>query len=380
MTLPLIAADNMFGLLCVFLGLAAFGFWSERTRIGEWFSGVMIAIFAGMIFANLRIVPFASPFHDMVWSYVVPMAIPLLLFKADLRKILPESGKMVLAFVIACIGIIAGVFIGFALVDMGPSAHLVAGALGASWIGGSMNFAAVSQMNGLSADGTLTAAAAAADNVMAAFFIAFLLFLSGLSWLIRFIPSEIIQRQLEVQEHPEEEKKPVLDMGALTLQLFLAAACCFAGYETAALVGIPKYGVLFITIYALLIANLFPRQMHRLEGGFTLGMFFMYVFFGVIGAAADIGLMVQTAMPIFFFVFIMASVHIIFVLAGAKLFKIDLAEALIISNTVAVGPGTSAAMAAGKRWYSLVTPAVMFGVLGYAVANFIGIALTEIFA
>lgn len=380
MTLPLISADNIFGLLCVFLGLAAFGFWSERTRIGEWFSGVMVAIFAGMIFANLRIVPFASPFHDMVWAYVVPMAIPLLLFKADLRKILPESGKMIIAFIVATVGTIAGAIVGFALVDMGPSGHLVAGALGASWIGGSMNFAAVSQMNGLSADGTLTAAAAAADNVMAALFIAFLLFLSGLAWLVRFIPSEIIQRQLDTTEKPEEEKKPVLDMPALTLQLFLAAACCFAGYETATLVGIPKYGVLFITIYALLIANLFPRQMHKLEGGFTLGMFFMYVFFGVIGAAADIGLMVQTAMPIFFFVFIMAAIHVAIVLAGAKIFRIDLAEALIISNTVAVGPGTSAAMAAGKRWYSLVTPGIMFGVLGYAVANFVGIVLTEFLA
>ena len=37
----------------------------------------------------------------------------------------------------------------------------------------------------------------------------------------------------------------------------------------------------------------------------------------------------------------------------------------------------AAAMAAGKRWHGLVTPGVMFGVLGYAVANFIGIALTQ---
>ena len=240
-----------------------------------------------------------------------------------------------------------------------------------------MNFAAVSTANGLVADGTLTAATAAADNVMAAFFIAFLLMLPGVAWLARLIPSPIIERQVHAHEHPEEEKKPELDMGALALQLFLAAACCFVGFETAALLGIPKYGVLFVTVNALLIANIFPKQMHKLEGGFTLGMFFMYLFFGVIGAAADIVLMVETAMPIFFFVFVMAAVHIAVVLAGAKLFRIDLAEALVISNTVAVGPATAAAMAAGKRWHGLVTPGVMFGVLGYAVANFIGVALTQ---
>lgn len=376
MTLPLISADNTFGLLFAFLGLAAFGFWSERTRLGQWISGVILTILAGTLAANLRIVPFASDFHDMVWGYAVPLAIPLLLFKADLKKILPESGMMLIAFVIAALGTVAGVLVGFSLVDMGPQGHLVAGALGASWIGGSMNFAAVSQATGLSENGALTAATAAADNVMATFFIALLLVLPGWKLLLRLIPSKIIEAEEHEHEHEEEEKHP-LDMGALTLLLFLSAACCFVGFEVAALLGIPKYGVLFVTIAALLVANIFPRQMARLHGGFDLGMFFMYVFFGVIGAAADVVLMVETALPIFFFVFIMAAVHLAFVLAGAKLFRIDLAEALVISNAVAVGPATAAAMAAGRRWRALVTPGVMLGVLGYAVANFIGVALAQ---
>ncbi|PKP77530.1 MAG: hypothetical protein CVT81_08950 [Alphaproteobacteria bacterium HGW-Alphaproteobacteria-3] len=377
MTLPLISADNTFGLLFAFLGLAAFGFWSERTRLGQWISGVILTILAGTLAANLRIVPFASDFHDMVWGYAVPLAIPLLLFKADLKKILPESGMMLLAFVIAVIGTIAGVLVGFALIDMGPQGHLVAGALGASWIGGSMNFAAVSQATGLSENGALTAATAAADNVMATFFIALLLVLPGWKLLTRFIPSAIIEAEEEHHAHEDEEEKPTLDMGALALLLFLSAACCFTGFEVAALLGIPKFGVLFVTIAALLVANLFPRQMARLHGGFDLGMFFMYVFFGVIGAAADVVLMVQTALPIFGFVFIMASVHLAVVLTGAKLFRIDLAEALVISNAVAVGPATAAAMAAGRRWRALVTPGVMLGVLGYAVANFAGVALAQ---
>jgi len=104
-------------------------------------------------------------------------------------------------------------------------------------------------------------------------------------------------------------------------------------------------------------------------------VFFMYVFFGVIGAGADVVLMVQTAMPIFFFVVVMAAVHLLVVLAGARIFRIDLAEALIASNAVAVGPATAAAMAASMRWRLLVTPGILLGVFGYAVANFIGVGL-----
>src|SRR5690606_1299063 len=110
-----------------------------------------------------------------------------------------------------------------------------AGALGASWIGGTMNFAAVAQATGLSENGALTAATAAADNVMATFFIALLLLLPGWKLLTRLIPSRIIEAEEYEHEHEAETEKHPLDMGALALLLFLSAACCFAGFEIAAL-------------------------------------------------------------------------------------------------------------------------------------------------
>ncbi|MFN4353337.1 DUF819 domain-containing protein [Parvibaculum sp.] len=374
MTLPLISADNMFGLIFVFLGLAAFGFWSERTKLGQWLSGVVLTILAGTALANLRIVPFASPFHDMVWVYAVSLAIPLLLFHADIRKLVSEAGMMIAAFAIAVAGTVAGVLAGFWLIDLGPDANRIVATLGASWIGGSMNFAAVSQALGLNENGSLIATMAATDAVVMVIFMAAILLMAGSRALLRFIPSKIIAAGDDGVEHKEEEK-PVLDMGALATLLFLAAGCAFGGRLIGEVLGMQGYSVLFITLLALALANIFPAWLAKLRGGFDLGMFFMYVFFGVIGAGADIVLMVQTAMPIFFFVVVMATVHLCVVLAGAKIFRIDLAEALIASNAVAVGPATAAAMAASQRWRLLVTPGILLGVFGYAVANFIGVGL-----
>lgn len=374
MASPLIAADNMFGLIFVFLGLAAFGFWSERTKLGQWLSGVVLTILAGTLLANLRIVPFASPFHDMVWVYAVSLAIPLLLFHADIRKLVSEAGMMIAAFAIAVAGTVAGVLAGFYLIDLGPDANRIVATLGASWIGGSMNFAAVSQALGLNENGSLIATMAATDAVVMVVFMAAILMMAGSRALLRFIPSKIIEAGDDGIAHKEEEKPP-LDMGALAMLLFLAAACAFGGRLIGEALGMPGYSVLFITLIALALANIFPGYLAKLRGGFDLGMFFMYVFFGVIGAGADVVLMVQTAMPIFFFVVVMATVHLCVVLAGAKIFRIDLAEALIASNAVAVGPATAAAMAASQRWRLLVTPGILLGVFGYAVANFIGVGL-----
>lgn len=372
----LLSSDDTFALLSVLLGLAAFGFWVEKTRLGQLMSGVILVIIAGLALANLRVIPFAAPLYDLVWDYAVPLAIPLLLFKADLRRLLPETGPLLLSFAVAIAGTLAGVAAGVQLIALGPETPKIAATLGASWIGGSMNFAAVSQALEMH-DEALLSAMAAADNVGGTLFLLLLVSLPAVGILRRFIPSPLIEEAHSRAEREEEEEETALTLNMLhlALLLFLSAVCCFLGYGLASLLGIAQFGVLFITIFALLIANLFAKQMMRLHGDFQLGMLFMYVFFGVMGAGADIMEMIDKALPIFVFTGIMAGVHLSVVLTAAKLLRLDLAEALLASNAVALGPATAAAMAASQRWRTLVTPAVMLGVLGYAMANFIGVAL-----
>ena len=70
--------------------------------------------------------------------------------------------------------------------------------------------------------------------------------------------------------------------------------------------------------------------------------------------------------------------HLGIVLGVARLMKVDLAEAIVASGAALVGPAVTAAIAISQGWRSLVTPAIMVGVLGYVIGTFIGVAVTAL--
>ncbi len=63
------------------------------------------------------------------------------------------------------------------------------------------------------------------------------------------------------------------------------------------------------------------------------------------------------------------------VLVAARVFRWDLAEVVIGSAAAIVGPAAGAGIASAKGWRTLITPAISVGILGYVIANFIGVAI-----
>ena len=139
-------------------------------------------------------------------------------------------------------------------------------------------------------------------------------------------------------------------------------------------------GILFITAITLLVANVFHQQLENLHGAFETGMIMMYIFFATIGAGADVMVMINAGAMIFVYASFIILVHLVVIVLGARLFKMDLAEVVIASLACIGGPVAPAAISASRGWTSLVTPGLMVGILGYAIANFIGVALATLLA
>ena len=116
--------------------------------------------------------------------------------------------------------------------------------------------------------------------------------------------------------------------------------------------------------------------MDELEGEFELGMIFMYLFFAMVGSSTNFTGFASSAFTLFMYGMFIVSVHIVIVLAAAKLMKVDLAEAIVASGAALVGPAVTAAIAISQGWRNLVTPAIMVGIFGYVIGTFIGVAVT----
>ncbi len=378
MSLPLIGPEQDFALWAVLIGLAAFGFWCERFAWGRKYSGVMLLIAAAIVLANLRIIPTAAPVYGVVWDYLVPIAIPLLLFQADLKRIIRESGPTLIAFVIGSAGVVAGALIGVSLLDLGAREAELGGIFTGTYIGGSLNFAAVSEASGMK-DGSILAAAVAADNVVTNLHFLLIVLLPGITWVARRYPTHHMDTasQLPGEQADNPHRIANLDIAGMLAALALAFVLAALGKMLAGLVGAPQFAILVTTALTLLIATFLPRVVAALSGYTESGNALMFIFLASIGATADIWQLVEIAPVLFVFALIIVIVHLVLLFGIGKLMRLDLAELAMASAVCIGGPSTAAAIASAKGWRELLIPGVLAGSLGYAVGSFIGVSVIE---
>jgi uncharacterized membrane protein len=376
--MPLLSPENHTAVMAALFIIAGLGFLGEKTKIGSHLTGAVIAILIAITAANLGIIPHSAPAYGFVFSYIVPVLIPLFLFQADLRKILFETRRTTMAFLLATVGTVAGVTLAALMLDLGglgAAAELpiqqrepaIAGLFASTYIGGSVNYAALGEITGLQRDASFFSAATAADNLFSAVYLGLLALMPGWKWLAgRFADHD--------HETGEQEEPAPVTVTAMSLTLSLAVALLIVsiGDWLVTAFGLAGWRYVLITGLTLALATAVPKLAEKLAGSFEVGVGLSFVFFAAIAAGADVVAMIEVAPMLSILVLILLSVHALVVFGIGSLCRLSLPELIIASNAAILGATTAPALAATKGWKNLVTPGVLVGVLGYALGTFIG--------
>ena len=364
--------------------------WASRI------SGAVIALIFALVLVNTNIIPpHAELYDDIVWGYVVPIAIPLLLLQTNIVKIWRETGRLLVIFLIGAAGTICGALIGCAILGSAiDGLPKVAAMMTGSYIGGGVNFTALA--DAFKVSGTLVSSTIVADNLNMAIYFLILLAIAGNAFFRRIYTHPLIDAVEKNGESDEGKTLAAQYWGRKDISLRDIAMCVtyavvvvtvskFIGATLGTVIS-PDANwftkmcntflgsqYVWITLISMIFATFFEKQASSMNGAQEIGTFFIYMFFFVIGVPASIMEILTNAPLLFVFCLIMVVVNMLFCLIGGKMFGFALEDILIASNANIGGPTTAAGMAISQGWNALVGPAMLVGTLGYVIGTYLGI-------
>ena len=388
MVFAFINKDETWILWAILVSIAALSiFLEQKYDFASKITGAIIALIGAMILSNLNIIPIESPVYDQVWDYVIPLAIPLLLFRSNIFKIWNESRRLLFIFLISSVGTVVGVAVSFLLLHQFiPQLNKIAAMMTGSYIGGGVNFAALSTK--FETPGELVSATVVADNSVMAFYFIVLITIPNLKFVKKYF-RRLYNSDAESNENNAEAywKRNEISLKDIAYSIAIAFSLVAVSFKLSewiqsavpksnpfleVVVGIIGDQFLLLTTLSLIVVAVFSNFFEKLNASDELGTFLIYIFFVVIGVPASIPIIIKTAPLLFIFVAIILIFNLAVTLSFGKLFKFNIEEMLLASNANAGGPTTAAALAISKGWQSLIGPILIIGTLGYVIGNYVG--------
>jgi uncharacterized membrane protein len=374
------------GVLAVLCAVAAFWFYVEQVSGAKLFQYIppLIFIYVTPVFLNnLDVIPASSPVYSGLSAYALPAFIVLMLIKVNVPAAIKIMGKGVLVMLMGTAGVVAGCVVSYLIVHrwLAPDAWTGFGALAGSWIGGTGNMAATSEM--LNTPPEQFGLAVLADNVIYIVWLPILL--ASKNFADRFnawakVPEDRIRMMdsaaaLVIQEEKAPQMRDYIYLVAIAVGVtWIASALASILFD--AMMGIAPdlqvvlsestWRILLITTIAL---SLSATPVSRLPNATAMGTALIYIFVAGMGARATMEGFGQA--PAFLLgAFIWIFIHGAFCLLGAKLFRVDV-HSVAIASAANIGAAASAPIVAAFHRPSLVPVSVLMALIGYALGNYL---------
>ena len=378
----------------------------NTTKIGRLLGPPVTAMAIAFILGSIGVLPSGGSSGSRVLQLLsLQLATPLLLLGADVRSAQKRCGPLLIAFILASLGTIIASSLamipcsGLLTSAMGKDGLKIAAALMAKNIGGGLNYIAVCRSLGASPNAV--AAGLCVDNIFAlVYFPVTNVLASGRPDLI---PPKLEESIIKRGEEGDGNRN-ILSVETVSTVLTIAAIMTWLGEK----IGGASGGLPLSTFLTVVFATLAPESWISplRPSGEVMGTVLLYLFFATAGAPGmAIAESVRAAfIPLGLFLVILYGFHGSFLALSRWIALIAMRskfqsqqgkeevkqkshegafapQRLLVASSAAIGgPATAAALAQANGWSSLITPSLLVGNLGYAVATFAGIAFHATFS
>jgi uncharacterized membrane protein len=314
------------------------------------------------------------------------LGIPLVLFSENVVKWAKMAKYTFLSLLLGVASVVVLVFVGYYLFRNAiPEIWKISGMMIGVYTGGTPNLAAIAR--GLGVEEELYIMTHTAELVIGALILLFLLTgakpFFGL-WLRPYQSTGRSQQQPELDVSDFESYEGFFKRSTLPgiLRAFGVSVVIFGiGYGTTFLFkGDAKDTAAVLTVTTLgILASLVP-SINRIKSSFQLGMYFIYVFCVIVASKADIIALFSVEninllynLLLYIAIVIVGSLLLHSILSW--IFRINVDDFIITSTALSNSPPFVPVVAAALRNKEVVVPGMIIGVIGYAIGNYLGVAI-----
>lgn len=324
--------------------------------------------------------------QDILFTIIIPIAIPLLLFSLDIRKWLKLAKVAVLSMVLAIFSLLVVIFTGYYFFGSSiDESQKVAGMLVGVYTGGTPNLAAIG--TALKVSPNIFILTHTYDLIVGAVALLFLMTIAQRvfhTFLPKFQVVYKAENKLQLAEENEDienydelfKRKTVPDL----LKALGVSVVIFAiGGGLSLLVTKPNdtiVAILSITTLGLLASLLKP--VNRLRNSFQLGMYLIIIFSLVVSSMANLSNMFQIEfLQLFLFVLYVVFGSIAVHVGLASIFKLDADTTIIAITALTYSPPFVPAVAGALKNKDVIISGLTIGILGYAFGTYLGIFVAK---
>jgi uncharacterized membrane protein len=376
-------------ILFYFLFPALILFLSTKLSIVNKIGTVVICYAAGLLIGLLDIIPESiSGTQELLMGFSILVGIPLVLFSENILKWIHMAKKTFLSLLLGVVSVVVLVIVGYFIFrEKIPEIAKVSGMMIGVYTGGTANMAAIARGLGVEEDlFILTNTVEIAVGALILFFL-----ITGAKPLFGLFmrpyksgENSNVNNQTEMDISSFESyegffsRSQLPDLGkafGIALVIFALSyglSFLFKGDFR------QTFPVLAVTTLGIL-ASLIPA-VHSIKKSFQLGMYWIYMFCLIIATKADIISLfnpesVSLLVNMFLFISLVIVGSLVVHALLSWIFKISVDEYIITSTALADSPPFVPVVAAAMRNKEVVVPGMIVGVIGYAIGNYLGVAI-----